>query len=124
MNWTLYIVAMIVVIVSAPMIGWLRLKAHWDRHPAGSGGVLRDQIVTRAPWAVMVLAFVLYVAFGGEGRIAAPVKNWMGLGYAAVGLTMLACSGFIPPIMDARQRLMRLRQKPLAKRPAVSSRGA
>ncbi len=123
-NWTLYVIAMVLLVVSAPVVGWLRLRPHWDRHPAGSRGVLRDQLVTRAPWAVMALAFALYVAFGGEGRIAAPLRNLIPLAYAAVGLTILACSGFVPPIMDARQRLMRLRQTPRAKRPAGSSQGA
>jgi hypothetical protein len=80
---------------------------------------LRDQVITRIPWAITVIAFTLYTALGGLGRLAAPAMDLTTLVYGAVALAMLACSGFLPPIMDARKRLLRLR-KPSRQLPAQS----
>jgi hypothetical protein len=110
---------MMFLVIASPLLGWWRLKSQWYRHPTGASGVLRDQVVTRIPWAITVFTCALYAALGGLGKINAPTKDWMTLVYGAVALAMLACSGFLPPIMDARQRLLRLR-KPLGQRPAQS----
>jgi hypothetical protein len=105
---------MTILVVAAPLLGWWRLKSQWHRHSAGSAGVLRDQIVTRIPWAITVIAFALYAALGGLGRITAPVGDWTVLVYGGLALAMFACSGFLPPVMAARQRLVRLRFEPEA----------
>ncbi len=119
MKWAVYIAVMTLLVVASPVIGWWRLKSQWYRHPTGSAGVLRDQVITRIPWAITVIAFTLYTALGGLGRLAAPAMDLTTLVYGAVALAMLACSGFLPPIMDARKRLLRLR-KPSRQLPAQS----
>jgi hypothetical protein len=114
---------MTLLVIASPLLGWRRLKSQWYRHPTGSAGVLRDQVITRIPWAITVIAFALYAALGGLGTITAPTQVWMVLCYGAVALAMFACSGFLPPIMDARQRLLRLRM-PSGKLQTRSVRGA
>jgi hypothetical protein len=123
-NWAVYIAVMTLLVIASPLLGWRRLKSQWYRHPTGSSGVLRDQIVTRIPWAITVIAFTVYTALGGLGKIATPARDWMPMIYGAIALAMFACSGFLPPIMAARQRLTRLSKKPSGKTRIPSATGA
>jgi hypothetical protein len=124
MKWILYVAVMTLLVIASPVIGWWHLQTKWHYHPAGSAGVLRDQIITRVPWGITVVTFAIYLALGASGMIAAPTRDWMMLVYGAVALVVLAFSGFLPPMINARQRLTRLRKMPLIRVPVQTARGA
>jgi hypothetical protein len=109
MMWVVYIAAMAVLIAATPVMHWRRSKPRWDRHPGGSAGVLRDQIVSYAPTAVAVLVIVMAVSAVELGLVEARPNGFMALGVGAVVLGLGAGAGFVPPVVAARQRLLAVR---------------
>jgi len=111
MMWAAYIVAMALLVVARPLMYWQRRRARWDRHPQGSAGVLRDEIVSYAPMGAALLAIMLAVALSGLGMSVGEPGVWKVIGAITVAAFIGGVGGFLPPVMAARQRLLRLRSK-------------
>ncbi len=114
MTWPLVIVLLVVLMAATPLIHTLRRKADWDRHPGGRAGVLRDNIVIYAPNAGFFTVALFALSMKSLGIVSTTTGFW----WIAAGLIALlavsALAGFLPPVMAARQRLVRLRYKPEA----------
>jgi hypothetical protein len=109
------VIALLVALVAAtPFIHTFRRKSDWARHPGGQAGVLRDNIVIYAPTAGCLTAALLALSLKSLGIVSTTAGFW----WIAAGLIALlaisALAGFLPPVMAARQRLVRLRSKPEA----------
>jgi len=114
MAWPLLIVLLVVLMAATPLIRTYQRKADWDRHPGGKAGVLRDNIVTYAPNAGLFTVALFALSLKSMGIVSTTTGFW----WIAAGLIFLlavsALAGFLPPVMAARQRLLRLRYKPEA----------
>ncbi len=111
MTWPLVIALLLVLMTATPLIRTYRRKSDWDRHPGGQAGVLRDNIVIYAPNA----GFFTVALFALSMKTLGIVSTTTGFWWIAAGLIALlavsALAGFLPPVMAARQRLLRLRCK-------------
>ena len=106
------LIALLVVLMAAtPVIHTLRRKETWDRHPNGAAGVLRDNIVIYTPNAGFFTCALCALSLKSIGIVSTTAGFW----WIAAGLiALLALSGiagFLPPVMAARRRLLRLRTK-------------
>jgi hypothetical protein len=114
MTWPLVIALLIVLMAATPLIRTFRRKSDWDRHPGGAAGVLRDNMVTYAPNAAVFTVALFALTMKSLGIVSTTTGFW----WIAAGLIALlaisALAGFLPPVMAARQRLLRLRDKPEA----------
>jgi hypothetical protein len=114
MTWVLAIALLVVLMAATPLIHTFRRKADWNRHPGGRAGVLRDNIVMYAPNAGFFTVALFALGMKSLGIVSTTTGFW----WIAAGLIALlalsALAGFLPPVMAARQRLLRLRCKPEA----------
>ncbi len=114
MTWPLVIALLIVLMAATPLIRTFRSKPDWVRHPDGQMGVLRDNIVIYAPNAGFFTCALFALSLKSLGIVTTTTGFW----WIAAGLIALlavsALAGFLPPVMAARQRLLRLRYKPEA----------
>jgi len=106
------IVLLVVLMAATPVIHWRRRKAIWDRHPGGSAGVLRDNIVVYAPNAGFFTVALFALSMKSLGLVSTTAGFWWIAGGLIALLALSGAAGFLPPVMAARQRLLRLRYEP------------
>ncbi len=114
MTWPLVIALLVVLMAATPLIRTFRRKSDWNRHPGGQAGVLRDNIVVYAPNAGFLTCALFALSMKSLGIVSTTAGFWWIAAGLIVLLAVSALAGFLPPVMAARQRLLRLRYKPEA----------
>jgi len=113
-TWPIVIALLVVLMAATPLIRTFRRRADWDRHPGGQAGVLRDNIVMYAPNAGFFTVALFALSMKSFGIVSTTAGFWWIAAGLIVLLAVSALAGFLPPVMAARQRLLRLRYKPEA----------